>query len=78
MALALCINKYRDGDKNFKLVKDAERIMYGLDDIMGCDEVIIVEGEMDKLSFYEAGFKNCVSVPNGASNLKLEYLKDFP
>ena len=29
--------KYRDGDKNFKLVKDAERIMYGLDDIVGCD-----------------------------------------
>tara|TARA_R110002020_G_scaffold290128_2_gene505568 strand:+ start:562 stop:2256 length:1695 start_codon:yes stop_codon:yes gene_type:complete len=70
--------KYRDGDKNFKLVKDAERIMYGLDDIMGCNEAIIVEGEMDKLAFYEAGFKNCVSVPNGASNLKLEYLKDFP
>jgi twinkle protein len=70
--------KYRDGDKNFKLVKDAERILYGLDDIVDCDEVIIVEGEIDKLSFYEAGFKNCVSVPNGASNLKLEYLKDLP
>ena len=70
--------KYRDGDKNFKLVKDAERVMYGLDDIVGFDNAIIVEGEMDKLSFYEAGFKNCVSVPNGASNLKLEYLKDFP
>ncbi len=70
--------KYRDGDKNFKLVKDAERILYGLDDIKGSDEVIIVEGEIDKLSFYEAGYKNCVSVPNGASNLELKYLKDFP
>ena len=70
--------KYRDGDKNFKLVKDAERILYGLDDIKGCEEVIIVEGEIDKLSFYEAGYKNCVSVPNGASNLELKYLKDFP
>ncbi len=70
--------KYRDGEKNFKLVKDADRILYGLDDIKGFDEVIIVEGEMDKLSYYEAGFKNCVSVPNGASNLKLDYLKDFP
>ena len=70
--------KYRDGAKNFKLVKDAERIMYGLDDLIGKKSVIIVEGEMDKLSFYEAGFKNCVSVPNGASNLKMEYLKDFP
>ena len=69
--------KYRDGAKNFKLVKDAERIMYGLDDLLGKKEVIIVEGEMDKLAFYEAGFKNCVSVPNGASNLKMEYLKDL-
>ena len=70
--------KYRDSRKNFKLVKDAERILYGLDDIKNCSEVIIVEGEMDKLAYYEAGFKNCVSVPNGASNLKLDYLKDFP
>tara|TARA_R110000824_G_scaffold144529_1_gene312479 strand:- start:1229 stop:2926 length:1698 start_codon:yes stop_codon:yes gene_type:complete len=70
--------KYRDAAKNFKLVKDAERVMYGLDDLLGKKEVIIVEGEMDKLAFYEAGFKNCVSVPNGASNLKMEYLKDFP
>ena len=70
--------KYRDAAKNFKLVKDAERVMYGLDDLLGKKEVIIVEGEMDKLAFYEAGYKNCVSVPNGASNLKMEYLKDFP
>lgn len=70
--------KYRDGDKNFKLVKDAERILYGLDDLKDCKEAIIVEGEIDKLSFYEAGFKNCVSVPNGASNLECKYLKDFP
>jgi len=70
--------KYRDGAKNFKLVKDAERIMYGVDDLLGQKWAIIVEGEMDKLAFYEAGFKNCVSVPNGASNLKMDYLKDFP
>jgi twinkle protein len=70
--------KYRDARKNFKLVKDAEKILYGLDDIKGYDEVIIVEGEMDKLAYYEAGYKNCVSVPNGASNMKMEYLNDFP
>ena len=70
--------KYRDARKNFKLVKDAEKILYGIDDIKGYDEVIIVEGEMDKLAYYEAGYKNCVSVPNGASNMKMEYLNDFP
>lgn len=66
--------KYRDGAKNFKLVKDAEKIFYGLDDIKDCDDIIIVEGELDKLSFEEAGFLNCISVPNGANNRKMDYL----
>lgn len=67
--------KYRDGRKNFKLVKDAELIMYNLDSIAGSEECIITEGEIDTLSWHEAGFKNVVSVPNGASkNQKLEYL----
>jgi len=66
--------KYRDGNKNFKLVKDAEKIFYGINDIIGVDEIIIVEGEIDKLSFEEAGYNNCISVPNGASNKKMEYL----
>ena len=65
--------KYRDSKKNFKLVKGAQKILYGLDDIKDCDEIIIVEGEIDKLSYEEAGYTNCVSVPNGA-NLKMDYL----
>lgn len=57
--------KYRDANKNFRMVAGAERLLYGFDDI---DEkcLIWVEGEMDKLSLYEAGFKSCVSVPDGA------------
>lgn len=63
-----CINiKYRDARKNFKLVKDARKILYGLDDIKGHKTAYFVEGEMDKLSFYEAGIKNTVSCPNGAT-----------
>ncbi|KAF7121303.1 hypothetical protein RHSIM_Rhsim13G0124700 [Rhododendron simsii] len=46
--------------------KCKERIFYGLDDIKGADEIIIVEGEIDKLSMEESGFLNCVSVPDGA------------
>jgi len=71
--------KYRDANKNFKLVKGAVKILYGLDDIKNTNDVIIVEGEMDKLSYEEAGFTNCVSVPNGA-NIKMDYLdtcKDY-
>lgn len=68
--------KYRDSAKNFRMVKNAELIFYGLDDIKGSDWCVIVEGEMDKLAFYEAGVKECISVPNGASkgNMNLEYL----
>ncbi len=57
--------KSRDLNKNFRLETNAERIFYGMDDITG-DTAIIVEGEIDKLSLEEAGFKNCLSVPDGA------------
>ena len=56
--------KYRSGKKEFRQTKDAEKIFYGMDDID--DWAIIVEGEMDVLSFEEAGFKACMSVPDGA------------
>ena len=66
--------KYRDGAKNFKLFKDAELIFYGLDDIKEKNQIIIVEGELDKLAFGSCGVYNVVSVPNGASGSRLEYL----
>jgi len=67
--------KYRDGRKNFRMIKDAELIFYGLDDIKDSDWCVIVEGECDKLAFLEAGVKEVVSVPNGASKgANLEYL----
>ena len=61
--------KYRDAKKNFKFHSGAELILYNLDNIKNQDTIIIVEGEMDALSFYESGYHNVVSVPNGA-NLK--------
>lgn len=69
--------KYRDGRKNFKMVKDAELIFYGIDDIKESDWCVIVEGEIDKLSFLQDGVTEVVSVPNGASKsstANLEYL----
>jgi len=68
--------KYRTGNKNFKLFKDAELIFYNLDGIKDSETCFIVEGEIDALSLIEAGIDNVVSVPNGA-NLKtnnLQYL----
>lgn len=68
--------KYRDGKKNFKLFKDGELIFYNLDSIKDSQEVVICEGEIDAMSIYQAGFKNVVSVPNGAGTgkINLEYL----
>ena len=56
--------KYRDGRKNFKLYKGAEKIFYNIDSIIGYDECYIVEGEMDALSLHEVGITNVISVPN--------------
>jgi twinkle protein len=68
--------KYRDGRKNFKLFKGAEKIFYNINSIVGYDSCIIVEGEMDVLAMHEAGIKNVISVPNGATlnSNNLEYL----
>ena len=41
-------------------------MLYGLDDVRGAPEVVIVEGEMDKLALEEAGLRNVLSVPDGA------------
>jgi twinkle protein len=68
--------KYRDGRKNFKLYKGAEKIFYNIDSIIGYEYCVIVEGEMDVLALHEAGITNAISVPNGATlnTNNLEYL----
>lgn len=60
--------KYRGANKSFKLAKDAELIMSGIDRWINEKEVIICEGEIDELSYIEAGFINVSSVPNGANS----------
>lgn len=73
--------KYRSvEDKHFRQVKDAEKILYGVDDLTE-DWAVMVEGECDKLALEVAGITNAVSVPDGAppagsksSEVKFEYL----
>ena len=73
--------------KAFAQVKDAEKILYGLDDVPTDNgRLIIVEGEPDKLACEVAGLRSCVSVPDGApaklrdqpsdDDSKFEYLKN--
>jgi twinkle protein len=85
-AMSICFNyyrgevlvniKFRGPKKSFKLAKDAELILYNLNSIENQTEAVIVEGEIDAMSFHESGVYNVVSVPNGASAgvARLEYL----
>lgn len=68
--------KFRGPKKSFKMVSKAELIFFNLDAIKGEKECVICEGEIDCMTFHEAGIYNAVSVPNGASkgSQKLEYL----
>lgn len=68
--------KYRTMEKRFWQEKDTRKWLYGLDDINEATEIIIVEGEIDKLAVEEAGFRNCVSVPGGAP--QIVSVKDLP
>jgi twinkle protein len=67
--------KYRGANKSFQLHSGSKLIWYNYDAILSYDEIIIVEGEIDALTFIENGFDNVISVPNGA-NKKLEFLDD--
>ncbi|WIA29449.1 hypothetical protein OEZ86_011950 [Tetradesmus obliquus] len=50
-----CVNvKFRALPKHFSQTKGGEQIFYGYDDAKGADDIIIVEGEMDKLAVDEA------------------------
>ena len=73
--------KHRDSSKNFKLVSGAMLGPYGLDIALDNSdtELVITEGEIDAMSFYEVGIKSAISVPNGASkgSQKLEWLDEF-
>ncbi|MBD2704433.1 toprim domain-containing protein [Spirosoma sp. BT702] len=68
--------KYRDPLKCFKMTKDAELILYNLNSLKGRTEMLICEGEIDAMAFYQSGYYGATSVPNGASkgSAKLEYL----
>lgn len=56
--------KYRDGQKNFRQAKGAEKCFYRHDYIG--DPLIITEGEIDALSLVEVGYYKSVSCPDGA------------
>lgn len=54
------------GTKGFSCI-NALHHFYNHDSINEKDPIILCEGEIDCLSFLEAGFKSAVSIPNGAT-----------
>ncbi len=60
--------KWRDRDKNFSQKRGGGGIPYRWEKFMASEykSIIITEGEMDALSFVQAGYDNVISVPNGA------------
>jgi twinkle protein len=75
--------KHRAHPKNFWQEKDAEKCLYRFDDIRnGGNFLIITEGEVDCLSFIEAGYSMVTSIPDGAPSVtskefhtKFDFLK---
>jgi twinkle protein len=74
--------------KTFRFFPQAEMCFYGMQNLFTADclntkQLVICEGQIDLLSFYEAGITNVVSVPQGSpfqegktNTPKLEYLED--
>ena len=74
--------------KTFRFYPGAEMCFYGMQNLFTADclntkQLVICEGQIDLLSFYEAGITNVVSVPQGSpfqqgrtTTPKLEYLED--
>lgn len=83
---AICFPYYENGTlvnikhRNWKEKKmwqtsGAKQIFYGFDEIKNHKELIIVEGEFDRLSIMQGGLKNVVSVPAGAPNEEVSDMK---
>ena len=60
--------KYRSGGKHFTQTSETKPIFYNINSAIGQDEVFIVEGEFDVLAMHQCGYKNTISIPNGAND----------
>lgn len=47
-----------------------KHILFGMENVKNSGELLITEGEIDAMSWYEAGIRNVVSIPLGSQDLK--------
>ena len=66
------VKSRKSTEKKFMQVAGAKQVMYKLKDIVNQKNIIICEGEMDSLSWEEAGFEFATSVSQGAPNVNDE------
>lgn len=67
----------RDKNKEW-CEKDTMPILFGMDQCVGRDRLVITEGQIDSLSLAQAGIPNAVSVPTGAKGFTwLEHCWDW-
>ena len=60
--------KFRSAGKHFTQTAQTKPIFYNINAAIGEKEVFIVEGEFDVLAMHQCGFKNTISIPNGAND----------
>jgi len=68
--------KYRDANKNIKSSKNPRKVFYGIDQI-NTEEVHVVEGEIDLLSYLQVGIDSVMSVPFGAGAVNAKRFGDL-
>jgi twinkle protein len=67
--------KYRGAKKSMRLIKGAELIFLNEDALKKYNDIIVVEGEPDYLTWIENGYENVISTPNGANSKEMEYFE---
>ena len=65
---ALVNKKFRSAGKHFTQISQTKPIFYNINSAIGEQEVFIVEGEFDVLAMHQCGYKNTISIPNGAND----------
>ena len=58
--------KYRSADKKFKQSPNGKKSLYNYERVHDEETIIFVEGEMDCLALFEAGYTNVTTLPDGA------------
>jgi len=60
--------KFRSAGKHFTQISNTKPMFYNINAAIGESEVFIVEGEFDVLAMHQCGYKNTISIPNGAND----------